>query len=693
MSDLLGDLPPKGNRISSAAAVSTIQSRPATSNAIRGNSTAPVSEPSTAASAQYKSKHVGNYKLLETIGEGSFAKVKLAIHRLTRQKVAVKIIDKARLPDEYSLKNIHREAQIMRMIDHPNVIQLFEVMETKKNLFLVLEYATGDFGLSNIFNPESVLGTSCGSPVYSAPELIEGKKYVGPEVDAWSLGINVYAMVVGDLPFADANLTALYESILRGKYQIPDFVSSDCKDFIAKLLVLNPKKRATISQMQDHSWLNDGTSFLEPTSSLPQGGFRPKTEDQLDPFILEQLEQMGFERKAAAQAVLSGKFNQPAGTYYLLAYARRKNCNIAVGQQQSGANCSIQGIGDTYKELDDEFGDQQRMKIQSNGDVTSDELARILFQVEGIRGAAELSTKDGNRHTFKDMHITDRRSRQPSANQYSSNIPSSNVVKASVDTKLNKPVIRRARAKGVTVNPTSGVSTKQTSNTTSSSIHMSTLPCKNSSEFLDMRSIDTQSLLPRIVQNLTNRAFQSKVVNLPNINSPSFNSKNNSFTHLNDVSPLLKHSANPQFDLSGHSQAASAKPPVSRQMPKNTHIAIDESMYISKDQENDTGDQPCSSSMGAPRTIRFAFNCTATTMVQPDILFNRLKSTFEQNDIDWRHDGYLCDCEWGDIKFEVEVCKLPRVCSYGIRLKRISGDIWEYKKLCSKITNDLESLQ
>ena len=77
-----------------------------------------------------------------------------------------------------------------------------------------------------MFDSKNLLSTSCGSPVYSAPELIEGKKYIGPEVDAWSLGINVYAMVVGDLPFADANLTALYESILKGKYEIPDYVSA-----------------------------------------------------------------------------------------------------------------------------------------------------------------------------------------------------------------------------------------------------------------------------------------------------------------------------------------------------------------------------------------------------------------------------------------------------------------------------------
>ena len=143
-----------------------------------------------------------------------------------------------------------------------------------------------DFGLSNIYDPDKALSTSCGSPVYSAPELIEGKKYVGPEVDVWSLGINVYAMVVGDLPFADSNLTALYESILKGKYVVPEFISQECRNFLGKLLVLNPKKRITVSQITEHIWVNDGTSFLEPDAGQKDAGFRPKREDQLDQDIL-----------------------------------------------------------------------------------------------------------------------------------------------------------------------------------------------------------------------------------------------------------------------------------------------------------------------------------------------------------------------------------------------------------------------
>ncbi|KAI8607620.1 A kinase Mark2PAR-1 mutant, partial [Chytriomyces sp. MP71] len=346
----------------------------------QGPAPAPLPGPGHSEKHEEKHKYIGNYEILKTIGEGSFARVKLAIHRLTKQKVALKIIDKERLPDEYSLKNIHREAQIMRLLDHPHIIQLYEVMETKKELFLVLEYAVGgelldyivsrgrlhekearkffgqivsaleychtlnivhrdlkaenllldensqikisDFGLSNVFDRSKTLVTCCGSPVYSAPELIEGRKYTGPEVDCWSLGINLYAMVIGDLPFADSNLTALYNSILKGVYHVPDYVSADCKDLISRLLERNPEKRYTITQVRDHVWLTHGMTLLEPSTNVAtdvRQRTRPRTDTDLDAELLDQLVLMGFERGTAVASVVGGKFNQAAGTYYLMA--------------------------------------------------------------------------------------------------------------------------------------------------------------------------------------------------------------------------------------------------------------------------------------------------------------------------------------------------------------------------------------
>ncbi|PZC82868.1 hypothetical protein B5X24_HaOG209311 [Helicoverpa armigera] len=227
--------------------------------------------------------HIGKYKLLKTIGKGNFAKVKLAKHVPTGKEVAIKIIDKTQL-NPGSLQKLFREVRIMKMLDHPNIVKLFQVIETEKTLYLVMEYASGgevfdylvlhgrmkekearakfrqivsavqychqkriihrdlkaenllldgemnikiaDFGFSNEFTPGAKLDTFCGSPPYAAPELFQGKKYDGPEVDVWSLGVILYTLVSGSLPFDGSTLRELRERVLRGSevYACTDFI-------------------------------------------------------------------------------------------------------------------------------------------------------------------------------------------------------------------------------------------------------------------------------------------------------------------------------------------------------------------------------------------------------------------------------------------------------------------------------------
>eukprot|EP00833_Pecoramyces_ruminatium_P012219 jgi/Orpsp1_1/1186251/evm.model.d7180000049205.1 len=225
---------------------------------------------------------IGNYVFQKTVGEGNFAKVKLAKHKLTGVEVAIKIIDKTRI-DEKKLGKLYREVKIMKLLNHPNIVKLFEVIETKNTLFLVMEYSSGgelydylvvhgrmkekearvkfrqilaavnychnkrvihrdlkaenllldanfdikiaDFGFSNYYDPESKLDTFCGSPPYAAPELFQGKRYTGPEVDIWSLGVILYVLTTGCLPFDGKNLQEMRESVCRGKYRIPFYLS------------------------------------------------------------------------------------------------------------------------------------------------------------------------------------------------------------------------------------------------------------------------------------------------------------------------------------------------------------------------------------------------------------------------------------------------------------------------------------
>ncbi|XP_043232338.1 serine/threonine-protein kinase MARK2-like isoform X13 [Amphibalanus amphitrite] len=338
--------------------------------------------------------HIGKYQLLKTIGKGNFAKVKLAKHLPTGEEVAIKIIDKTQM-NPGSLQKLFREVRIMKMLDHPNIVKLYQVIETKKTLYLVMEYASGgevfdylvfhgrmkekearlkfrqivsavqychskriihrdlkaenllldsqmnikiaDFGFSNEFTVGSKLDTFCGSPPYAAPELFQGKKYDGPEVDVWSLGVILYTLVSGSLPFDGSNLKDLRERVLRGKYRIPFYMSTDCENLLRKFLVLNPTKRASLEQaiMRD-KWMNSGCNeeelkpYVEPEHCLD------------DPRRIEQLVGMGYARSDVETSLKEGKFDDIYATYLLMS---RRAADLESDGSQSGSSLSLRHMG------------------------------------------------------------------------------------------------------------------------------------------------------------------------------------------------------------------------------------------------------------------------------------------------------------------------------------------------------------
>ncbi|XP_011213693.2 probable serine/threonine-protein kinase nek3 isoform X1 [Bactrocera dorsalis] len=284
---------------------------------------------------------VGFYDIERTIGKGNFAVVKLARHRITKNEVAIKIIDKSQL-DSINLQKVYREVEIMKRLNHPHIIKLYQVMETKNMIYIVSEYASqgeifdyiakfgrmsegsarskfwqilsaveychmknivhrdlkaenllldinmnikiADFGFSNHFKVGELLATWCGSPPYAAPEVFEGKQYTGPEIDIWSLGVVLYVLVCGALPFDGSTLQSLRDRVLSGRFRIPFFMSSDCEHLIRRMLVLDPSRRYTINQIKTHRWVcgeardtvvvtqcsvnMDGTSSIEPNEDI-----------------------------------------------------------------------------------------------------------------------------------------------------------------------------------------------------------------------------------------------------------------------------------------------------------------------------------------------------------------------------------------------------------------------------------------
>uniref|UniRef100_A0A8C1MWY8 non-specific serine/threonine protein kinase n=1 Tax=Cyprinus carpio TaxID=7962 RepID=A0A8C1MWY8_CYPCA len=285
------------------------------------------------ASCSDEQAHIGNYRLLKTIGKGNFAKVKLARHILTGREVAIKIIDKTQL-NPTSLQKVGTQ----RILFTGTLRLLFFHMtyncKTIKFLLMVIYsilYLTqaenllldadsnikiADFGFSNEFKLGSKLDTFCGSPPYAAPELFQGKKYDGPEVDIWSLGVILYTLVSGSLPFDGQNLKELRERVLRGKYRVPFYMSTDCESILRRFLVLNPTKRCTLEQIMKDKWMNIGYEKDELKPHVEP------VEDYNDSSRIDVMVGMGYTRDEIKDALSTQKYNEIFSMYLLLG---RKN--------------------------------------------------------------------------------------------------------------------------------------------------------------------------------------------------------------------------------------------------------------------------------------------------------------------------------------------------------------------------------
>ncbi|XP_041375700.1 SNF-related serine/threonine-protein kinase-like isoform X4 [Gigantopelta aegis] len=326
-------------------------------------------------------KIAGLYDLEDTIGRGHFAVVKLARHVFTGEKVAVKVIDKTKL-DDVSKAHLFQEVRCMKLVQHPNVVRLYEVIDTQTKLYLILELGDGgdlydyimkhdgglkepaartyfrqiveaisychklhvvhrdlkpenvvffeklglvkltDFGFSNMFNPGYKLETSCGSLAYSAPEILLGDSYDAPAVDVWSLGVILYMLVCGTPPFQEANDSETLTMIMDCKYQVPSHISSQCRDLINLMLKREPSNRASLEEIILHPWLMGG-EFLPP-SYMPLISREQISEEDHSYLVQRMVEGKIATREEILSSLDKGSYNHITATYYLLAERRLK---------------------------------------------------------------------------------------------------------------------------------------------------------------------------------------------------------------------------------------------------------------------------------------------------------------------------------------------------------------------------------
>ncbi|XP_023378593.1 serine/threonine-protein kinase BRSK1 isoform X3 [Pteropus medius] len=326
-------------------------------------------------------QYVGPYRLEKTLGKGQTGLVKLGVHCITGQKVAIKIVNREKLSESVLMK-VEREIAILKLIEHPHVLKLHDVYENKKYLYLVLEHVSGgelfdylvkkgrltpkearkffrqivsaldfchsysichrdlkpenllldeknniriaDFGMASLQVGDSLLETSCGSPHYACPEVIKGEKYDGRRADMWSCGVILFALLVGALPFDDDNLRQLLEKVKRGVFHMPHFIPPDCQSLLRGMIEVEPEKRLSLEQIQKHPWYLGGKHepdpCLEPAPGRRVAMRSLPSNGELDPDVLESMASLGCfrDRERLHRELRSDEENQEKMIYYLL---------------------------------------------------------------------------------------------------------------------------------------------------------------------------------------------------------------------------------------------------------------------------------------------------------------------------------------------------------------------------------------
>ncbi|XP_050969912.1 serine/threonine-protein kinase MARK2 isoform X2 [Labeo rohita] len=744
--------------------------------------------------------HIGNYRLLKTIGKGNFAKVKLARHVLTSKEVAVKIIDKTQL-NSSSLQKLFREVRIMKLLNHPNIVKLFEVIETDKTLYLVMEYASGgevfdylvahgrmkekearakfrqivsavqychqkcivhrdlkaenllldadmnikiaDFGFSNEFTVGNKLDTFCGSPPYAAPELFQGKKYDGPEVDVWSLGVILYTLVSGSLPFDGQNLKELRERVLRGKYRIPFYMSTDCENLLKKFLILNPTKRGSLEQIMKDRWMNVGHEDDELKPYIePQPDYK-------DPRRTDIMLQMGFSQEEIEESLIKQKYNEVMATYLLLDY---RNSEL-----DEGVNLSLKSRPGS--DLTNSNGPSPPHMVQRSVSSTQKPVRRSTDQ-----GSYSKRPQGENKHGVEDSGRKGSSSSTKvppspviSSERKKSSTPSTNsILSTGTSRSRNSPVSERAtlgvqNGKDSLSTPGSRASTASAGAVLSSSssssrtrhhksLSTSAHPCP--ADLHSHRPSDPPQRAPGASPSAHNI---SSAAGTDRTNFPRGVPTRNTF-HLGqqrgarDQQGSPYHGAPASPSLS-HGNSQQRRPAASgifskftskfvrrnlsfrfpRRSPYEGEVreegirsmlsSAEKSEKTSVGPEDDNKDSSSSPGGGTPpaapvsslkdqakpRSLRFTWSMKTTSSMEPGEMMKEIRKVLDANSCEYElRERYMLLCMAGSparddfVQWEMEVCKLPRLSLNGVRFKRISGTSIAFKNIASKIANELK---
>ncbi|XP_063313344.1 maternal embryonic leucine zipper kinase [Pelobates fuscus] len=632
------------------------------------------------------------YDLHETIGTGGFAKVKLATHLLTGEKVAIKIMDKEGLGDD--LPRVKTEIDAMKNFSHQHVCRLYHVIETPKKIFMILEYCPGgelfdyiiakdrlteeearvffrqivsavayihsqgyahrdlkpenllidedhnlkliDFGLCA--KPKGGMDyhlmTCCGSPAYAAPELIQGKAYIGSEADIWSMGVLLYALMCGYLPFDDDNVMVLYKKIMRGKYDIPKWLSPGSVLLLSQMLQVDPKKRITVRHLLNHPWLIQGYSYpVEWQSKSPLGYIDEDCVTEMSVFYKHS-------KTSTSHLISEWDYDQTTATYLLLLLKKSHGKPVRLMRSVNVREHPVSSFKDLRSKhsLDNEDACRDDLPyVFGSMEFSEDELFYDEYSLAGIE---PLTPKEYSKYHCEIKTVASP-SVTPGKQSYTTKKQEN---KENFDTKATKsesPFLQPApwtpfsKRRGVltTPNHNSLVPPK-----VEKSPHVREAPSKKQAVTADIISVISPERRCRSVELDLNQAHLDSAQKKKG--AKVFGSLERG---LDKMITMLTPSKRKGFTREG------------------------------------------------PRKLRAHYNVTTTNLLNADQLLNELTKILPMKNVDYVQKGYIFKCktqsDFGKVtmQFELEVCQVSKPDVVGIRRQRLKGDAWVYKKLVEDI--------
>uniref|UniRef100_A0A673J3T6 non-specific serine/threonine protein kinase n=1 Tax=Sinocyclocheilus rhinocerous TaxID=307959 RepID=A0A673J3T6_9TELE len=711
--------------------------------------------------------HIGCYRLLKTIGKGNFAKVKLAKHVLTGKEVRIDIYI-------FCLRfQLFREVRIMKLLNHPNIVKLFEVIETDKTLYLVMEYASGgevfdylvahgrmkekearakfrqivsavqychqkcivhrdlkaenllldadmnikiaDFGFSNEFTLGNKLDTFCGSPPYAAPELFQGKKYDGPEVDVWSLGVILYTLVSGSLPFDGQNLKELRERVLRGKYRIPFYMSTDCENLLKKFLILNPTKRGSLDQIMKDRWMNAGHEDDELKPYIePQPDYK-------DPKRTDIMLRMGYSLDEIQDSLINQKYNDVMATYLLLDYRNSELDELSI-KPCPGIDLTNNAQSPSHKGQRNTSNPKSRRSTDQSSSVSTKRPQGDSKQV-GSGSSSKVPPSPLISGDHKKTPTPSTNSILSSGTNRSRNSPITERATLGVQNgkdSLNTPGSRASTASAAAVLAASSRTRHHKSLSTSAHPSPPDLHAHRPSTANQKAPVVSPSAQNINISSMADRINFSRGVT----SRSTFHAGQQRATRDQQASAYNDPSASPSLSH-GNSQVRRpgtgifskftskfVRRNLSFRFPRRPMLSTADKMEkgtqgLPGDENKDyfSSSSPVSSTPSStqaskdtkPRSLRFTWSMKTTSSMEPNEMMKEIRKVLDSNSCEYElRERFMLLCISGSlahddfVQWEMEVCKLPRLSLNGVRFKRISGTSIAFKNIASKIANELK---